>query len=503
MAELKVYEIEPQQVMVESRHRKHFDRKKLGELTESIRSHGQLQPGFCRKVDGRIFLIFGERRLRACGELGISFLYILKEDITDKLTLKEIELTENIDREDLTWQERVAAVDELHALYEERNAADPKGVGEWSFRRSAAKMSRALGTVQSDVEVATFAKHIPEVAKAKSKSEAQKIIARLNDTVDRREKLNEALAKSRAPSSAIKDESLQPAAKSSGNTANDMLVEYNRRCVLGTLEDKASAFQEDSFDLVFFDPPWGVDFKGVANSTQAYEDKEDMVWERMAGWISTIWGLMKPNSHLYMVFGIVHHERVYSMLAKQGFETNRMPIFWKKKGAHRVRLHKIWPGRCYEAIAYARKGSKDLAQFGRPDIIETSMPTPKMKLSHPSAKHPDLIRDLLMRSCTPGEMVLDPMCGSGMFGVAAESLRKELALDWFQIEMNENFRDLSLYNATRGYLTIIGEKEDPDELSEDYKNLIPGTPEWRGYWDAHPEVQDHMVEWMDKMKGGK
>lgn len=291
----------------------------------------------------------------------------------------------------------------------------------------------------------------------------------------------------------------------SGTTSEQrILLEFDRRTLHGPWEEKSESFHEGTFDCVIFDPPWGVGFleKESGGTTQKYEDKEDIIWEDMGPWLSTIFRLMKEDSHLYFVFGIVHHERAYSLLEEVGFQTNRMPIFWKKAGSHRTRAPEIWPGRCYEAIAYCRKGKKPLAQFGRPDIVETPMPTPKMKLSHPSAKHPDLYRDLLQRSCSPGDAVLDPMCGSGMFGVAADSLHKELALDWFQVEKNQQFRELALYNAVRGYATIIGEKEEV-VTSEEFKGLIPGTPEWRNFWDAHPELQDEMTDWMDKMKGGK
>ena len=133
--------------------------------------------------------------------------------------------------------------------------------------------------------------------------------------MDRREKLGEALAKSRQASTAIKDESLQPEKESSGSEETDLIMELDRRTILGKFEKKAKAFQPKSFDLVFFDPPWGVGFITQEGSQEKYEDKEDIIWERMPGWLERVFGLMKPNSHLYLVFGIVHHERIaYVML---------------------------------------------------------------------------------------------------------------------------------------------------------------------------------------------
>ena len=250
---------------------------------------------------------------------------------------------------------------------------------------------------------------------------------------------------------------------------------------------------------------------------------------------------MAENSHLYMFFGIVNYEFVYTSLEAAGFTTNRMPIIWYKQGAHRTRTPDVWPGRSYEPIAYARKGSKILIRKGAPDVAITPAPTPTMKKSHPSAKHPDVYIDLIKRSCIPGDKILDPMCGSGMLGVAAETLRNTHQLDWKMIEEKETFADLALTNVVMGYHHIVNVDitvpEEPllpyyicygcyhsgmsttllidkksgkqrlcpkcqsgvflksESLSEDFKTLEPGSDEWKAYWELYPEKQNDMLIW--------
>ena len=500
-----IHKIEPSKIYVDDRLRQNFDRKKMSELMESIRKHGQLQPGVCIMDKDSPTLLIGERRLRACASLKIPFSYTLKEDVTDPFLLKEMELTENLEREDLTFQEVCYARDELHRLWSDKHASDPEAKGTYSMRDTADALGISKSILADDVKLATWMKEIPEVREAKNKSEAKKIVARLTDVVVRKENLKNALQKSRVASKAVKDEALQPNEEGTGSADSDMLVEYDRRSLLGKLESHAKTFKEESINVVFWDPPWGVDYDSVEEdrgSKQKFKDKKDVFLEKFPEQAKSIYSLMSENSHLYLVFGIVPHQFVYDTLEEIGFSTNRIPLIWYKKGAHRTRNPAIWPGRSYEPVAYARKGKKPLVLKGKPDWIETPMPTKKMKLSHPTAKHPDLILELLKRSCSPGDIVLDPMSGSGMFGVACDHLRDELALDWWMIEKEDEFRTLGLHNLVRGYHGIVNAK--PEESSNGaYKTLVPGSAEWMSYWDDHPEDRDEMTEWMDRLKGEK
>jgi hypothetical protein len=204
-----------------------------------------------------------------------------------------------------------------------------------------------------------------------------------------------------------------------------------------------------------------------------------------------------------------------------------MPLFWHKPGAGRTRNPDIWPGRSYEAIAYARKGTKVLQLKGKPDIITTAPPTHKMKLSHPSAKHPDILLDLLKRSAQMGDKILDPMCGSGMTAVACEHPDlKSLKLDWLIADQEEEFTNLALWNLGVGYYSIIGSSEPVDPatqlspqekailsaeqwerdhppteesaLPSDFRVLIPGSNQWKEYWKRHPEQQADMIQWKNR-----
>lgn len=80
--------------------RKVFEHDKLGELTESIKKYGVIQPIIVRK-DGDVYtIIAGERRWRACKNANIKSIPCIVRDIEHK-NASEIALIENIQREDL------------------------------------------------------------------------------------------------------------------------------------------------------------------------------------------------------------------------------------------------------------------------------------------------------------------------------------------------------------------------------------------------------------------
>jgi len=80
--------------------RKTFDANSLQELSDSIVSHGLLQPIVVIKDKNGFMLIAGERRLRASKLASLSTIRAIIADI-DLAKLREMALIENIQREDL------------------------------------------------------------------------------------------------------------------------------------------------------------------------------------------------------------------------------------------------------------------------------------------------------------------------------------------------------------------------------------------------------------------
>lgn len=90
-----------------------FDATRLEELSNSIQTHGIIQPLLVRRHDSSYQLIAGERRLRAAKLAGLVEVPAIVQDYADNRIL-EIALIENIQREDLNPMETAQALERLH-----------------------------------------------------------------------------------------------------------------------------------------------------------------------------------------------------------------------------------------------------------------------------------------------------------------------------------------------------------------------------------------------------
>ena len=98
--------------------RRKLDPARIDELAKSIEQHGVMQPLVLRKIDEDLFeIVAGERRWRACQQIGLDKVPALLKDLTDEQTLA-MSLIENIQREDLNVVEEGRA---LIRLQEEFN----------------------------------------------------------------------------------------------------------------------------------------------------------------------------------------------------------------------------------------------------------------------------------------------------------------------------------------------------------------------------------------------
>ncbi|OGA39497.1 MAG: chromosome partitioning protein ParB [Betaproteobacteria bacterium RIFCSPLOWO2_12_FULL_62_13] len=93
--------------------RTRMDQEALGELAESIRAQGIMQPILVRPlVDGRYEIIAGERRWRAARIAGLGTVPALVRDVPDRQALA-VSLIENIQRENLNPLEEATGIQRL------------------------------------------------------------------------------------------------------------------------------------------------------------------------------------------------------------------------------------------------------------------------------------------------------------------------------------------------------------------------------------------------------
>jgi len=110
--------------------RRHFDAEELGKLALSIKANGLLQPVLVRRTaSGRSYeLVAGERRLRACKQLGWNAIPAQIRAVDDR-TLLVLALVENIQREELGPMEEAEGYQALKERfgYTQQEIADAVG----------------------------------------------------------------------------------------------------------------------------------------------------------------------------------------------------------------------------------------------------------------------------------------------------------------------------------------------------------------------------------------
>lgn len=393
----------------QDRIRRNFDQTQMDLLIQSILQRGLLHAPVLRRTtpasDGQdataFLLVSGERRLRAMKALhenGDSFTYIGEpvppgmipyvafEDLSSREAL-EVELEENIIRQDISWQERAQAVARLHKMKVED---DPS----WTKKDTIDLINPTNKNVSHTVtQSLALAQHLdnPKVASAKTEREAYKIL--------RRELENSFRAK---------------LAELGPEESSHTLLQGDCLTIMQTLPD-------ETFDVILTDPPYGIDaqnFDAEMVTTHDYTDDWTTVRQVLRAFASESWRLAKPQAHLYVFCAYERSFELAEILRMARWDVWKRPFIWVKDMGHTPKID-YGPSYHYECILFANKG-KRLVTAKASDICV--FPTVKDK-PHAAQKPVELYANLLARSVLRGvDKVLDPFCGSGTIFPAANRL---------------------------------------------------------------------------------
>jgi len=159
--------------------RKHFDDRALGELADSIKQYGIVQPLVATKQGDDYIIIAGERRWRAAGLAGLDTVPVIVRSHKE-LEQLEIALIENVQRVDLSPLEQAASIQRLHQQF------------STSYEDIAKRLGKAPTTVNNIVRLL----QLPDNAKAKlaegkiSEGHARSVLALKDDAAKQQELLD-------------------------------------------------------------------------------------------------------------------------------------------------------------------------------------------------------------------------------------------------------------------------------------------------------------------------
>ena len=411
---MKVHSIHISDILVpKNRQRKEFNEQALMDLASSIARNGLIHPVVIRRdSDDNVVLVCGERRIRAmhyvwniqsspvkCGEYEfaeeqIPCIFTGEMDPIDAL---EMEIEENVRRTDFTWQEKCQATERLAELRGEQAKLENK------LPPTTAQIAEEVtGNTSSQDHIRKqliVSEHLgkPEVAKAKSLDDAYKLLKR-QEEADR----NAAIARQ----------------------VGATLTGLSHTLRQGDCFEIMSDMPKESFDVILTDPPYGIDAdkfndsSGMAPTGHFYAD-DWTTWHKLIQRAATaLYRVAKPNAHLYLFCDIDNFVTLKGLLMEAGWRVFRTPIIWVNPSAIRAPWPSHGPQRKYQICAFAIKGDRPVTSLS-PDVI-TYPSDPN--LGWAPQKPVQLYMDLLRRSVTPGNTVLDPFGGSGPILPAAHGL---------------------------------------------------------------------------------
>jgi site-specific DNA-methyltransferase (adenine-specific) len=402
--------------ILQNRQRKAIEAESLMELSNSIASIGLIHPIVVRSEGELIILVAGERRMKAIETIwgmGGFFTHggilvpegqipcVWFKDL-NPLDAMEIELEENIRRQDLSWQERSQATSELfelRRLQAEKAGRDPPQPVE--FAKTLYPEHHPDAASNAVREELILARHLkdPDVAKASSAREGMKVIRR-KEEAQRQVLLGQQV----------------------GRTFGAHYHELYQGDCLHILRDMPDGL----FDVILTDPPYGIDAQdfndsgGKANATGHTYDDSLPNWRILINAFAIeSYRVAKPQAHCYIFCDVDNFLELRSIMADAGWKTFRTPIIWHNPTSQRAPWPQNGPHRKWQMCLYAIKGDRPVLKLA-PDVVTYASDE---NLGWAAQKPVDLYRDLLSRSCRAGDSVLDPFVGSGTIFPAAHGMK--------------------------------------------------------------------------------
>ncbi len=373
-----------------------------------------MHPVVVREEAGKLWLVAGERRLRAIKdlyELNGGFKYdnrLVEANCIPVVTLGELgelereeaELEENTRRADLSWPEQAVATARLSDLRSRQAGLEgrsPPGVAAVAAEVRGSSTGRPAQTTRRELIVA---KHLdnPAVRGAKTLDEAFKVLKR-QEAGERNAELAATVGRT-------------------FSSADHTLIHGDS---LGWL----ASCPDGQFDVILTDPPYGMgadefgDSGGRAAGAHGYADTAEIFNKCLDFAALHFIRVTKPQAHLYWFCDIDKFHVSRSYFEDAGWWVHRTPLIWHKMQGTRTPWPEHGPMRKYEILLYAVKGKKPVTKIF-PDVITVGADT---NLGHGAQKPVALYEQLLVRSVQAGDAVLDCFGGTGPILPAAHTYK--------------------------------------------------------------------------------
>lgn len=426
------------------RQQRQRKRIETGDLEASIRARGVLQPIIVTRDN---VLVAGERRLTTSMKLGIPDIPVRFIDEVSALELAMIELEENVKRMDLPWQDKIAAIKEIHKL---GKAGNPN----WVTKNLVELTGYNIQTLTQMLRVAESLDN-PIVAKCTSWGAAFNIITRdqerkfaaavemLEDSMTDAfaesaltSTVVDEVATSEEPDDSALDTLLETSAPVAATTAAPITTQtrpldqpkQHKDVIINTdFILWANAYSGPKFNLLHVDFPYGINFntgeQGGRNDWSGYDDSADVYWDLCAALCRNTDKLMGYSAHMIFWFSMNYYTETLEFFRQNApsWVFNPHPLYWLKSDNVGILPDpRRGPRRIVETALLATRGDRPIVK-----AVSNGIAAPTDKTLHQSTKPEPVAKHFLSMLVDNTTKILDPTAGSGSALRAAAALRAE------------------------------------------------------------------------------
>lgn len=460
------------QILVEDRLRR--DLGDIDGLADDIVEHGLIQPLVLVLSDGQHKLVAGGRRYTALKQLGHATVhhgitcdpsrpgFVYASELSPELQ-REIELMENIQRKEMTWQEEVRACVEIHRLYKRRAALAGQ---RWILPDTAARIGYDQSYVSycldliDDLDSPAFADCLGITDAIKKRAEQ-----RMNDAVKEQMRRSQVNLPTLGVQTTLTNP--MPCVSCEGTGKYYKTGEPCRSCAgTGKVEhyDKTETkwetgqpqelvvnlsntlFLGDSIrtilpqwpaacvDHIITDPPYGIDMSNLQQSSGmidvsavvATHDVSDNL-AMFPDMFKQFYRVLKDTGYCIVCCDIMNWHTLYDLAISVGFRVQRWPIVWRKTYPCKNEAANVNFTKDHELAMVCRKSAATLPNTVQRCVVDAGRAE---FVSNPFAKPHDFWKFCIEAVSLPEQTVLDPFAGEGSSTMSCLALqRKPIAVE--------------------------------------------------------------------------
>jgi len=434
-------------------------------LTGSIAQRGLIHPIILKQgAPGRFLLVAGERRLDAHRKLKKPTIEARLFEQLSPVAAFEIELAENIQRKNLTWQEEVKAVGDYHNMrkadfggWTQMGTAEALGISggylsmqlavfeqladeevtacptlRGAFNLISAKAERASIAAQNrGLTIAgAVAVTLPKMPEGATKEERSRILLQNMDlagkaakTVDEMDANLAKLRSGQLAAAALEQQRKQ-------EVVSDLIL-------AGDFLEWAAGYDGPRFDVLHMDFPYGKGYSGARTRKTSvpiapvYADDPDVYFSLVAGFHAIQDRIAFPACHVLFWFDMQYYTWTVEQFEAAGWTlVQPHPFIWSKGYQGIAADVKRRPRHVYETCLMFVRGDRKIAKIEK-DVLDC----PIDEKLHLNQKPIVMLKHLLSIFVDEHTAVLDPTCGSGSALAAAIQLKASRV---FGVELDPN-----------------------------------------------------------------